>query len=245
MSFGTPALVKWKGKSCPSNDGHSCWLDHGDILVMDGQCQDEFRHCTDPGSDQERINITFRWIKQHVASCSSLTTGVACCLPTCARVFSFSGTEIVGKGSFLSFWLLLGILCILGVLALLVITLCVQGLGFKDMPSTGHALGAEVGWGIIFVTPGELAGQHKKLLVMIFVDFWCFYNFKLYMLALVGRPSLHSHDACMVFQVQGASRRNCGQKHGKTSFFSWKSFSVWSKSSEKVLGYGFLAFVDW
>ena len=50
-------------------------LDHGDILVMDGQCQDEFYHCTDPGSHQERINVTFRWIKQHVASCSFLRTG--------------------------------------------------------------------------------------------------------------------------------------------------------------------------
>ena len=70
VSFGTPAFFKWKGKSFPSNDGHSCWLGHGDILVMGGQCQDEFRHCTDPGSDQERINIPCRWVKQHVASCS-------------------------------------------------------------------------------------------------------------------------------------------------------------------------------
>ena len=63
VSFGTQALFNWKFKSCPSNDGHLCWLGHDDILVMDGQCQDEFRHCTDPGSDQERINITFRWVK--------------------------------------------------------------------------------------------------------------------------------------------------------------------------------------
>ena len=100
VSFGTQALFKWKGKSCPSNGGRSCWLDHGDILVMDGQCQDEFRHCTDPGSDQERINITFRWVKQHVASCSFPRTGVACCLPTCARGFSFSDTREVGIGIF-------------------------------------------------------------------------------------------------------------------------------------------------
>ena len=64
VSFGTRALFLWRGKSCPNNDGHSCWLGHGDILVMDGQCQDEVRHCTDPGSDQERIHITFRWVKQ-------------------------------------------------------------------------------------------------------------------------------------------------------------------------------------
>ena len=41
VSFGTPALFKWKGKSCPGNDGNSCCLGHGDILVMDGQCQDD------------------------------------------------------------------------------------------------------------------------------------------------------------------------------------------------------------
>ena len=78
-------------------------------------------------------------------------------------VFLFLVERWWGKVLFLSFWLLLGTLCILGVLALLAITLCVQGLGFKDMPPTGHALRAEVGGGIIFVTPGEFAGQHKTL----------------------------------------------------------------------------------
>ena len=38
------------------------------------------------------------------------------------------------------------------------------------------------------------------------------------MLALVGRPSLRSYDACTVYQVKGASRRNCRQINGKTSF---------------------------
>ena len=102
---------------------------------MDGQCQDEFRHCTDPGSDQEWINITFRWIKQHVASCSFLRTGVACCLPTCARGFSLSGTELVEKGGFRAFWLLFGALCILGVLALLVISLVCTRLGCQRCAS--------------------------------------------------------------------------------------------------------------
>ena len=31
----------------------SCWLDRGDVLIMDGQCQDEFVHCTDPCLEQE------------------------------------------------------------------------------------------------------------------------------------------------------------------------------------------------
>ena len=45
-------------------------LDHGDLLVMDGQCQDEFLHSTDPRSEQERIDVTFRWIVPHAISCS-------------------------------------------------------------------------------------------------------------------------------------------------------------------------------
>ena len=48
VSFGTRSLFKWKGKSCPDSDAGSCWLGHGDLLIMDGQCQDEFLHCTDP-----------------------------------------------------------------------------------------------------------------------------------------------------------------------------------------------------
>ena len=129
MSFGTRARFKWKGKSCPSNNGHSCWLGRGDILVMDGQCQDEFRHCTDPSSDQERISITFRWVKQPVASCSFLKAGVACCLPTCAQGSSVSATELVGKGAALE---TLGVPsgpAHLVVLALLIYPLVCVGLG--------------------------------------------------------------------------------------------------------------------
>ena len=44
----TQALFKWKGKSCLDGNASSCYLGHGDILVMDVQCQDEFLHCTDP-----------------------------------------------------------------------------------------------------------------------------------------------------------------------------------------------------
>ena len=167
VSFGTSALFKWKGKSCPSNVVNSCFHGHGDILVMDGQCQDEFLLCTDPGSDQERINVTFHRIKQHVASCSFVRTGVACCLPTCARFFSVLGTELVEKDFFFAFWLLLGAWCILGVLALLVFPLCVQGVGLKDVPPAAPVLWAEVGGGIIFVTPGEFAWQHKTLPVKL------------------------------------------------------------------------------
>ena len=38
VNFGTRAPFKWKGKSSPDSDASSCWLNHGDILILDGQC---------------------------------------------------------------------------------------------------------------------------------------------------------------------------------------------------------------
>ena len=108
VSFGTQAAFKWKGKSCPDGEAHLCCLGPGDILVLDGQGQDEFLHCADPGLDQERINVTFRWIRQHTASCP-LRTGAVCCLPTCAQGSSAAVTRIVGDGAFGAFWVFVGV----------------------------------------------------------------------------------------------------------------------------------------
>ena len=99
------------GKSCSDGEAHLCCLGHGDILVIDGHCQDEFLHRTDPGREQERINVTFRWVKQHVSSCPLFKAGVACCLPTCAQGSSVSVTFFLGNGVLGAFWLLLGALC--------------------------------------------------------------------------------------------------------------------------------------
>ena len=38
------------------------------------------------------------------------------------------------------------------------------------------------------------------------------------MLALVRQPSLRGYDACMVYSVKGALRRNCRETNYKTSF---------------------------
>ena len=102
VSLGSFALFRWRRQSCSSNEG-SCSLDHGDILVMDGQCQDEFLHRTRPGRDQERINITFRWVKQHVSSCPLFKAGEACCLPTCAKGSSVLDEENAFFWHFLDF----------------------------------------------------------------------------------------------------------------------------------------------
>ena len=89
VSLGTQALFKRKGKSCPDGEASTCCLGHGDILVTGGQCQDEFLHCTDLGLEQELINVTFRWIQQHTASCpiadrssvlfANVRAGFICC----------------------------------------------------------------------------------------------------------------------------------------------------------------------
>ena len=102
VSFGSSALFRWRRQSCSDGEGHLCWLGHGDILVMDGQCQDEFLHCTSSSRDLERINVAFRWIKQHASFCPFLKAGVACCLPTCAQ-----GSSVPNTGEF-GFWTFLG-----------------------------------------------------------------------------------------------------------------------------------------
>ena len=42
VSFGDAAVFRWRRQSCPNDEGHLSCLGHGDILVKDGQCQDEF-----------------------------------------------------------------------------------------------------------------------------------------------------------------------------------------------------------
>ena len=111
----------------------------------------------------------------------------------------------------------------------------VQGLGFKDVLPTGHALWADVCGCIIFVTLGSLLGSTKNCQSDVLCVLWFLY-FKLYMPALVGRPSLHSHDACMVYQVQGGFWRNCRQKHGETSFSPKRIFLVTRNPQKRFLG---------
>ena len=85
-----------------------------DLLVMDGCCLDEYLHCTDPELKGERVNITFRWIRNHLSRCP-LGTGVVCCLPTCARGSSVS-TSAGCDGSGLVLWSLLWVLLAWGLL---------------------------------------------------------------------------------------------------------------------------------
>ena len=157
VSFGTWAPFRWKGKFCPDSEASSCWLGHGNVFVMDGQCQDEFLHCTDPGLEQERIYVTFRWIRQH-ASCP-LRTGAVCCLPTCAQCSSVAVTEIVVTSGFGAFWVFFGTLCMWEEGKR---KRCTSSAGLPLMCTGLGVHWAEVGGGIIFVTYGEFTGMHKS-----------------------------------------------------------------------------------
>ena len=123
MSFGSHVSFKWKGKSCPDGEVSSSCLGHGDILVMDGHCQDEFFHCTDPGLEQEQINVTFRWI-------------VLCVQEWCVAYRRVCRVHLLLLRGVLG-WYILGTLGApwslvhIGVLALLVFPLMSAGLGLR------------------------------------------------------------------------------------------------------------------
>ena len=194
VSLGNFALFRWRRQSCSSNEDSSCRLDHGDILVMDGQCQDEFLHRTSPGREQDRINITFRWVKQHVASCLLFKAGVACCLPTCAQGSSVPVMENVSDGVFWVFWFLLYILYIWGVLVFLVSLLCTR-LGLLRCASYRTCPFGRVRLGLYLCNLWEEHLKIHKVADMYFGSFLGIFIGKPYMLALVGQPSLRGHYA--------------------------------------------------
>ena len=156
VSFGSSAVFGWRRQSCPDDEGHLCCLGHG-------------LHRTDPGREQERINVTFRRAKQHVSSCPLLRTGVACCLPTCAQSISVPVMGNLGFGFFFGCLASLWCFCACGECQFCWTPFRVQNLGYFGVLPTGHVRWAEVGGGITFVTSGDNAWQLMKLLVSISV----------------------------------------------------------------------------
>ena len=59
--------------------------DHGDVLVMDGLAQSEYEHCTVSELQGQRVNLTYRWVAQHTASCPLRRRGGLCAPNVCAR----------------------------------------------------------------------------------------------------------------------------------------------------------------
>ena len=83
LSLGNSVEFKVRRRA-PGKVSSSIRLDHGDILVMDGLTQSEYEHCTASGLQGPRVNLTYRWVTQHTASCP-LAGVVGCVLPTCVQ----------------------------------------------------------------------------------------------------------------------------------------------------------------
>ena len=68
MSLGHSVLFKLRRRA-PENTLSQIWLDHGDLLVMDGLTQYEYEHSAASELEGPRVNLTYRWISQHIRSC--------------------------------------------------------------------------------------------------------------------------------------------------------------------------------
>ena len=121
MSLGNSVEFKVRRGRCgiPS----PITLDHGDLLVMDGRTQSEYVHCTASGLQGPRVNLTFRWVAQHIASCP-LAGVMGCVLPSCVQGLAEPGSRgDGGEGNKWSFFWGLVLLLLIMVSFLLVGTL--------------------------------------------------------------------------------------------------------------------------
>ena len=125
---------------------------------MDGQCQDEYVHFADTCLEQERINGTFRWIKQPVAFCFFFFWTRVMCSLWC--VWERGGRE---EGSW-CFWRF----CLRGEYWLCWSTPSrSETLGYACVRVARHARWADVGGGIFFVVFWEFTGFTLKTLAKI------------------------------------------------------------------------------
>ena len=83
-------------RRAPGKVPSSIRLDHGDVLVTDGLAQSEYEHCTASGLQGSRVNLTYRWVTQHTASCPPAGV-VGCVLPTCAQGSVEPGSRVFGE----------------------------------------------------------------------------------------------------------------------------------------------------
>ena len=95
LSLGNP--VEFKVRRVSDSVTSSITLNHGDVLVMDGSAQSEYLHCTMPGLQGPRVNLTYRWVAQHTASCP-LAGVVGCLLPSCVQGLAEPGSRFLEKG---------------------------------------------------------------------------------------------------------------------------------------------------
>ena len=163
----------------PGGVPSSITLDHGDLLVMDGSAQSEYLHCTMPGLQGPRINLTYRWVAQHTASCP-LAGVVGCVLPTCVQGLAEPSSRSLGEGEheWSSLWGLVLLLLIL-VSVLLVSTWIHFRRGLSSQLSTSIPPGGTLpssgscplGWGTALATVTTLPVSKEKVFLFPFCFF--------------------------------------------------------------------------
>ena len=106
--------VVFQVRRVPGDVPSSITLDHGDLLVMDGSAQSKCAHRTASELQGPRVNLAFRWVTQHAASCP-LAGVVGCVLPTCVQGLAHPGSRELGIGEhkWSSFWGLVFLLLVL------------------------------------------------------------------------------------------------------------------------------------
>ena len=97
MSLGHSVLFKLRRRT-PEKTPSQIWLDHGDLLVMDGLTQSEYEHSTASELEGPRVNLTYRWISQHIRSCP-LTGLIGGALPSDAQDLAEPHSRRGGRGN--------------------------------------------------------------------------------------------------------------------------------------------------
>ena len=215
----------------------SVTLNHGDVLVMDGSAQSEYLHCTMPGLQGPRVNLTYRWVAQHTASCP-LAGVVGCLLPLCVQGSAEPGSRCWEKeGNNWSFsWGLAFLLFILMSVPLVSIWMNIRK-GCRHsgqrlpcltvhLPSRGRArwVGGRR-WPLsrlchlskkrtfyfprFFFWETKLCLSHEGVVFMMFL--------LLDMVVAKREPAPCYHDAYSVGIPKGACGEKCGQIHCKTT----------------------------
>ena len=113
------------------------------------------------------------------------------------------------------------------------------------MPPAGHVFLDVVQWAHYLCNHWRECQAAHKIAYFYLWFYGYFINGKPFLLALVGRPSLHGNDACMVYGVIGALRRNCRQKQRETSFSPFRVFLFSRNSRERFWGLIVWHFMDW
>ena len=116
VSFGGRCHVQ-VGSELRSRTGSSGWsqrLSHCDVFVKDGKAQDQLEHWITAGVQEERINLTYRWIRrQQSRRCFRHSWGIVLLAVLCGRFVPFteplgalSDVFSLGFAWSLPFWLL-------------------------------------------------------------------------------------------------------------------------------------------